>query len=128
VALVFSCVFALGAGLAGLAGAVAGAYYPTSPTMAINFGVVVFVVVVVGGLGSVQGSFWASLIIGILSSLVVSIDTTLGNVLVLLGVPQSAASWAFLSVPLSALSGVIPFVLMLGVLVFRPSGLMGERR
>ena len=51
--LVFMGVFAGGAALAGLAGAVAGAFYPTGPNMAVDFGTLVFVVVVVGGLGSV---------------------------------------------------------------------------
>src|SRR3546814_9380028 len=51
VPMVFMGVFAVGAGLAGLAGAVAGAFYTTNPNMALELGVLVFVVVVVGGLG-----------------------------------------------------------------------------
>ena len=54
--LVFMGVFAGGSALAGLAGAVAGAFYPTGPNMAVDFGTLVFVVVVVGGLGSVIGA------------------------------------------------------------------------
>jgi branched-chain amino acid transport system permease protein len=47
---VFTSVFGAGAALAGLAGAVAGAFFPTNPNMALELGVIVFVVVVVGGL------------------------------------------------------------------------------
>lgn len=128
VAFVFSGVFALGAGLAALAGAVAGAYYPTSPTMAINFGIVVFVVVVVGGLGSVQGSFWASLLIGILTSLTISTDWQVGSLLRWTGIPSLWPGLGLYSVSLSSLAGMTPFLLMLIVLLIRPTGLMGERR
>ena len=54
--MVFMFVFGTGAALAGLAGAVAGAFYPTNPNMGVELGVIVFVVVVVGGLGSLKGS------------------------------------------------------------------------
>ena len=67
VQLVFMGVFGVGAALAGLAGAVAGAFYTTSPNMALEVGVMVFVVVVVGGLGSLGGAMLASLLIGISS-------------------------------------------------------------
>ena len=56
VPLVFMGVFGAGAALAGLAGAVAGAFYTTNPNMALELGVMVFVVVVVGGLGSLHGA------------------------------------------------------------------------
>src|SRR4030095_211518 len=56
VQLVFMGVFGVGAALAGLAGAIAGAFYTTSPNMALEVGVMVFVVVVVGGLGSLGGA------------------------------------------------------------------------
>lgn len=128
VTLVFSCVFALGAGLAALAGAIAGAYYPTSPTMAINFGIVVFVVIVVGGLGSVQGSLWASLLVGVLTSIAVSFDWTLAGAFSWMTLPAGMSSAEFMNVPISRLAGVIPYLLMLLVLVFRPAGLMGDQR
>src|SRR3546814_4859259 len=56
VPMVFMGVFAVGAGLAGLAGAVAGAFYTTNTNMALELGVLVFVVVEVGGLGSLEGA------------------------------------------------------------------------
>ena len=74
VPLVFMGVFGAGAALAGLAGAVAGAFYTTNPNMALELGVMVFVVVVVGGLGSLAGAMLASLLIGIITSLAVTVD------------------------------------------------------
>ncbi len=65
VPLVFMAVFGIGAALAGLAGALAGAFYTTNPNMALELGVIVFVVVVVGGLGSMAGAMVASLLIGL---------------------------------------------------------------
>ncbi len=103
VQLVFMGVFGVGAALAGLAGAIAGAFYTTSPNMALEVGVIVFVVVVVGGLGSLGGAMVASLLIGILTSLAVSVDR------------------------LSSFAATLPFALVLLVLLVRPSGLMGEK-
>lgn len=68
VPMVFMGVFGVGAALAGLAGAVAGAFYTTNPNMALELGVMVFVVVVVGGLGSLGGAMLASLLIGVITS------------------------------------------------------------
>jgi branched-chain amino acid transport system permease protein len=125
---VFMGVFGIGAGLAGLAGAVAGAFYTTNPNMALEIGVMVFVVVVVGGLGSLGGAMVASLLIGILTSLAVGVDTSLADLAALVG----AREWAegvggLLTIKLSSLAQTIPFALMLLVLLVRPSGLMGER-
>ena len=128
VPLVFMGVFGVGAALAGLAGAVAGAFYTTNPNMAIELGVMVFVVVVVGGLGSLGGAMLASILIGVITSLAVSIDRSLADLLALFG----AGAWAesvggLLTLKISGLSSTLPFVLMLLVLLFRPSGLLGEK-
>ena len=72
--LVYMGVFAGGSALAGLAGAVAGAFYPTGPSMAVDFGTLVFVVVVIGGLGSVVGALVASLMIGLFISFSVGLN------------------------------------------------------
>ena len=125
---VFMCVFGAGAALAGLAGAVAGAFYPTNPNMAAELGVIVFVVVVVGGLGSLKGSLLASLLIGLFSSFAVGIDLSLANLLGLVGLGDWARSvGGLLTTEVSSISGTIPFALMLLVLLVRPAGLMGER-
>lgn len=97
-------VFGSGCALAGLAGAIGGMTFVTEPSMAALVGSILFVVVVVGGLGSLSGAFAASLLIGLLQTLPVALDDGL-------------AKWA----PL------LPFVLMVAVLVLRPRGLRGNR-
>ncbi|WP_417691105.1 branched-chain amino acid ABC transporter permease [Roseibium sp.] len=126
--IVFMCVFGAGAALAGLAGAVAGAFYPTNPNMGLELGVIVFVVVVVGGLGSLKGSLLASLIIGLFSSFAVGLDWSVASILDLVGLGGWAHSiGGLLTLELSSVSATIPFALMLIVLLVRPAGLMGER-
>jgi branched-chain amino acid transport system permease protein len=128
VGLVFSGVFAAGAAIAGLAGAVGGAYYQTGPNMAMDFGIIVFVVVVVGGLGSVVGSFWASLLIGVLTSFVIGTDLSVGSIVTELGLHIDPAKLgAFGRFNISMLAGAVPFILMLVVLLVRPMGLMGRQ-
>ena len=62
---VFMLVFGGGAALAGLAGVIGGNTFVTEPAMAATVGSVIFVVVVVGGMGSLAGAFLASLLIGV---------------------------------------------------------------
>jgi branched-chain amino acid transport system permease protein len=128
VQLVFMGVFGVGAALAGLAGAIAGAFYTTNPNMALEVGVMVFVVVVVGGLGSLGGAMAASLLIGVVTSLAVGVDRSLADALALVG----AGGWAqdvggLLTLKLSSLAATLPFALMLLILLVRPGGLMGEK-
>jgi branched-chain amino acid transport system permease protein len=128
VPLVFMAVFGIGAALAGLAGSIAGAFYTTNPNMAIELGVLVFVVVVIGGLGSLEGAMLSSILIGLVSSFAVGIDVSLAHLLGFVG----AGDWArgiggLLTLEISSLAATIPFALMLFVLLVRPSGLMGEK-
>jgi len=128
VPLVFMGVFGAGAALAGLAGAVAGAFYTTNPNMALELGVMVFVVVVVGGLGSLEGAMLSSLLIGLVTSFAVGIDRSLVDLLALVGL----GGWAqgvggLFTLKLSSLAATLPFALMLLVLLLRPSGLMGDK-
>lgn len=128
VPLVFMGVFGVGAALAGLAGAVAGAFYTTNPNMALELGVLVFVVVVVGGLGSLGGAMAASILIGVVTAIAVGIDATLADLFGLFG----ARDWAeqiggILVLKVSSLAATIPFALMLLVLLVRPNGLMGSK-
>jgi len=97
----FLWVFSGGAALASLAGVVAGPLLSTYPGMGLDMLVDLFVVVVVGGLGSVGGSFLSSLIIGELQS------------------------FGILFIPQLAL--VFQFLLMAVVLIIRPAGLLGEK-
>lgn len=115
----FTGVFALGCGLAGLAGALGGNAFVTEPGMAATLGSVLFVVIVVGGLGSLGGALLACLLIGCLQTLAVGLDGSL-------------SSWLGLSGPLadiklSQLAPLLPYALMVLVLVLRPRGLMGQR-
>lgn len=128
VPVVFMAVFGVGAALAGLAGAVAGAFYTTNPNMAIELGVMVFVVVVIGGLGSLEGALLSSLIIGLITAFSVGVDYSLSSLLALVGL----GAWAdemggLLTLKLSSLSGTIPYALMLLILLIRPYGLLGEK-
>jgi branched-chain amino acid transport system permease protein len=128
VPLVFMGVFGVGAALAGLAGGVAGAFYTTNPNMAIELGVMVFVVVVVGGLGSLGGAMAASLLIGVITSLAVGIDASLADLFALAGLRQWAEGvGGLLTLKVSSLAATIPFGLMLLILLVRPSGLLGEK-
>lgn len=128
VPLVFMGVFGVGAALAGLAGAVAGAFYTTNPNMALELGVMVFVVVVVGGLGSLEGAMLASLLIGVITSVAVSIDRSLVDLFAVVGLGDWArATGGLLTLKISSLSATIPFALMLLILLVRPGGLMGEK-
>lgn len=128
VPLVFMSIFGIGAFLAGLAGAIAGAFYTTNPNMALELGVVVFVVVVVGGLGSMEGAMLASLIIGVMNSLAVGVNASLADLLGYVGLGDWAReTGGVMTLQLSSLAATLPFFLMLLVLLVRPSGLLGEK-
>ena len=71
---VFMLVFGGGAALAALAGVIGGNTYVTEPAMAASVGSIIFVVVVVGGMGSLAGAFLASLLIGIVQTFAVAMD------------------------------------------------------
>ncbi len=71
---VFMLVFGGGCALAGLAGVIGGNTYVTEPAMAASVGSIIFVVVVVGGMGSLAGAFLASLLIGVIQTFAVAID------------------------------------------------------
>ena len=71
---VFALVFAGGCGLAALAGVIGGNAFITEPGMAQAVGAIIFVVVVVGGMGSLGGALIASLLIGIMQTFAVGLD------------------------------------------------------
>ena len=126
---VFMIVFGIGCGLAALAGVIAGPVLGTFPGMAEVLGSVVFVVVVVGGLGSLSGAFVASLLIGIVQTFAVALNVSVGNVLMAAGVPVSASAalhdvW---KVTVAQVAPILPYVLLVVVLMVRPTGLFGTR-
>ncbi len=106
---VFRWVFGVGAALAAAAGVMGGHAFVTEPGMAATMGSVVFVVLVVGGVGSLAGAFVASMGLGLLQAFAIA-------------VPWSVWGW-----PLGQLAPILPFALMVLVLVWRPHGLMGAR-
>jgi branched-chain amino acid transport system permease protein len=101
VPLVFTGVFAFGAALSGLAGVIAGPLLTTYPGMAHEILIDAFVVIVVGGFGSLGGAVVASLLIGELQSFGVLLFPKLSLALV--------------------------YMLMAAVLIIKPSGLFGEK-
>jgi branched-chain amino acid transport system permease protein len=126
---VFMIVFGIGCGLAALAGVIAGPVLGTFPGMAQVLGSVVFVVVVVGGLGSLSGAFVASLLIGVVQTFAVALNISVGQVLVSLGVPASAsvALHDVWKVTVAQVAPIMPFLLLILVLMVRPTGLFGTR-
>jgi branched-chain amino acid transport system permease protein len=123
---IFTLVFAGGTALAGLAGVIGGNALVTEPAMAEAVGPIVFVVVVVGGLGSLAGAFVASLLIGILQTFMVGVDYSFVDFARSIGLElHSAPLLARLS--LTQFAPVMPYLLMVAILIFRPRGLMGAR-
>jgi branched-chain amino acid transport system permease protein len=126
---VFMLVFAGGTALAALAGVLGGNMFITEPGMAIAVGTIVFVVVVVGGMGSLAGAFIASLIIGALQTFSVALDYSMLNFFGLFGVTVSRESiwYGLWEITLSQTAPVMPYLLMVLMLIVRPRGLMGKR-
>jgi branched-chain amino acid transport system permease protein len=129
VPVVFTTVFAGGCLLAGLAGVIGGNYQTTEPGMADAMGPIVFVVVVFGGLGSLMGCFVASIIMGMIQTFAVVIDYSIADLLRPLGVMLSGDTLLteVLTVPVSRIGALLPFLMMITILFFRPRGLMGTR-
>jgi len=126
---VFVLVFAIGSGLAGLAGVIGGFMLLTQPTLAHAIGPIVFVVVVVGGLGSLPGALVASMLIGILQTFAVAVDYSLLDLLRAGGVAVARASpwYELLAVKLATAAPIVPYLLLALMLIVRPRGLLGTR-
>jgi len=126
---IFVLVFALGSALAGLAGVIGGFMLLTQPTLAQAIGPIVFVVVVVGGLGSLAGAFIASMVIGVLQTFAVAVDYSLLDALRLAGVALTRGSpfYEVCAIKLSTAAPIVPYLLLVLMLVVRPRGLLGKR-
>ena len=126
---VFMMVFGLGCALAGLAGVLAGNTLGTDPSMALFLGPIVFVVIVVGGLGSLKGALVASLLIGLLQTFAISLDYSLNNLIEFLGFSLDAESlWRiFVDITIATLAPILPYLLLVVMLIARPRGLFGTR-
>ncbi len=112
----YTLVFALGAALAGLAGALVGAIQSVQVGMGEPVLILAFVVIVIGGIGSIKGALVGAILVGL--------TDTLGRFLLPLVFktfmdPSAAASAG------SALASMAIYILMAGVLLFKPTGLYG---
>ena len=114
----FAVVFALGAALAGLAGLMIAPITEASIGMGNDIIIVAFVVIVIGGIGSIKGAFIAALIIGLIDTMGRSF---LDDVLKLFLSVQNAETAA------PALSAMLIYILMAVILAVRPQGLFGPR-
>jgi branched-chain amino acid transport system permease protein len=121
---IFMLVFGVGSALAGLAGVIAGPAFVTQPTMAEALGSILFVVIVIGGLGSLSGAFIASLLIGIVQTFAVAINFSFAELFGPVAPPFLGDLW---QVTVAQLAPIIPYLLLVLMLVLRPTGLMGTR-
>ncbi len=121
---IFMAVFGAGSALAGLAGVIAGPAFVTQPAMAALLGPILFVVIVVGGLGSLGGAFAASLLIGLVQTFAVAINASLSDIF-----GASAADWFgdLGTVTVAQIAPIIPYFLLVLVLIVKPTGLFGTR-
>ena len=126
---VFMLVFGGGAALAGLAGVIGGNTFITEPSMAGSIGAIIFVVVVVGGMGSLSGAFLASLLIGLLQTFAIALDHSAMSVLAQMGVAVGPATFGYplLKLTIAQVAPILPYLLLVLMLIFRPKGLLGTR-
>ena len=112
--LLYTLIFGLGAALAGLAGVMAGPIFTVETGMGEGILILAFVVIVIGGIGSVRGAFVAALIVGLIDTVGRSfLPDLLGLVL--------SNQYADTAAP--ALSSMLIYLLMATILAFRPAGL-----
>ena len=114
----YTAVFALGAALAGLAGALVGAIQSVQVGMGEPVLILAFVVIVIGGIGSIKGALVGAILVGLTSTLG---GIFLPEALKLLMSPSAAQTAG------SALASMAIYILMGAVLVWRPTGLFGAR-
>jgi branched-chain amino acid transport system permease protein len=116
--LLYTVVFGFGAALAGLAGLMAGPIYSVQPGMGELILIQVFVVIVIGGIGSIRGALIGAIIVGIVDTLGRAfLKPVLGTV-----VSPTAAEAAG-----PALASMLIYLLMAAVLALRPAGLFPAR-
>jgi branched-chain amino acid transport system permease protein len=93
--------FGIGAAITGLAGGLIASYYPFQPYIGLDFVVIMYAGVVLGGLGSMIGAFWGGLVIGLIQQV------------------------STLFLPLQLQNAMI-FLVFLLIILFRPQGLFGK--
>jgi branched-chain amino acid transport system permease protein len=117
--LLFTGVFGLGAMLAGLAGMAVGPLLSVEPAMGDNVLILALVVVVIGGIGSIRGSFVAAVLVGLVDTIG---RAFLPGILVTI-LPRTVANAVG-----PALASMLIYLLMAAVLLFRPQGLFPAAR
>ncbi len=115
ISFLFTIVFGLGALLAGIAGAVAGPILSVQPGMGETVLILSFVVVVIGGLGSIRGALFAAMIVGLIDTLG---RAYLRDILSTILSPAAASDAG------PALASMLVYILMAVILFFKPEGLM----
>jgi branched-chain amino acid transport system permease protein len=115
----FMFVFGFGAMLAGFAGAMVAPILSVEPGMGDNILILAFVVIVIGGIGSIRGAFLAALMIGVVDT----VGRALAPTLLRLMLDPSTASQTG-----RAIAPMLIYILMAAVLFFRPSGLFPAKR
>ncbi len=116
--LLYTLVFGFGAALAGLAGLMAGPIYNVQPGMGELILIQVFVVIVIGGIGSIRGAFVGALIVGLVDTLGRAYLRPLLGAMISPTAGDSAGP---------ALASMLVFLLMAVVLALRPAGLFPPR-
>jgi branched-chain amino acid transport system permease protein len=116
--LLFTVVFGIGAALAGLGGMMVTPVSQAQVGMGEQILIVSFVVIVIGGIGSIRGAFIAAIIVGVIDTM----GRSFLDVLLLAFMPANAAEAAG-----PALSSMMIYILMAAVLFFRPQGLFPPR-
>ena len=112
--LLFALIFALGAALAGLAGMLISPITEASIGMGNDIIILAFVVIIVGGIGSIKGAFVASLVVGLIDTMGRSFLDGLFKLVMSSDAAETAAP---------AVSAMLIYVLMAVILAFRPQGL-----
>ncbi|MDE2228146.1 MAG: branched-chain amino acid ABC transporter permease [Alphaproteobacteria bacterium] len=118
VKVLYTLVFGLGAGLAALAGLMAGPIFTVESGMGENVLILAFVVIVIGGIGSIRGAFVASLLVGFVDTM----GRAFLRPLLATVMANTAADNAG-----PALASMLIYLLMAAVLFFRPRGLFPPR-
>jgi branched-chain amino acid transport system permease protein len=108
---------------------VGGNAFVTEPGMAGTVGAIVFVVIVIGGMGSLAGAFIAALLIGLLENFGKAFDYTGLKLLSTLGLELApdAALYPVLKLTMAQVAPVLPYLLLVVILIVRPKGLLGTR-
>ena len=109
-----------------------GSYFAIHALNAIGAGslhIPVVMLPLVGGMGSLSGAFLASLVIGIVQTFAVAIDYSLLQLFKDMGVVLSA-DWqnnSFIKLTVSQVAPILPYLMLVLILIFRPRGLLGKR-